>query len=210
MRITFSRDGGRTWDRTSSREAWIPYGSEEDSDDRLVIYPSPPLFAGDEDWFYICIINGNHLVIRNSAEQMPYYHNRVVKHQTALYVQKHNRYVSLRAGNQKAVLITKPLRLEGKTLQLNVEANRGLIRVAIASAEPVETLSGTTLSTAPHLSEERPISGFSFADCEPVRANKVEHAVRFKNGASLEQLRGRQVRLLFEIKDADLYGFRVQ
>jgi len=210
MRITISRDGGRTWDRTSSREAWVPYGTEEDSYDRLVIGPSPPLFVGDEDWFYFSVIDGNHLVIRNSPEQMPYYQDRVVRHQTGLYIQKHNRYVSLRAANQKLVLITKPVTVTGKTLQLNVEANRGLVRAAIGSAEPVATLNGTTMSMAPHLAEQKPLAGFNFDDCMPVRANSIEYTVQFKSGASLESLRGRPVRLLFEMTDADLYGFRIQ
>jgi hypothetical protein len=176
----------------------------------MVIYPSPPIVVGNEDWFYITVLDGNHLVIRNSTDQMPYYHDRVVKHHAALYVQKHNRYVSLCARNQKTVLITKPLTLDGKALQLNVEANRGLVRVAVASAEPVETLSKTTLSMAPHLSEERPIPGFSFADCKPIRVNSVEYNVQFQEGSALENLRGRNVRLLFELTDADLYGFRVR
>jgi len=209
MRITLSRDGGRTWDRTSSREAWIPYGTQEDSYDRMVIYPSPPLFVENEDWFYITVIDGNHLVIRNSTDQMPYYHDRVVKHHAALYIQKHNRYVSLRARNQKTVLITKPLTFYGKRLHVNVEANRGLLRVAVASAEPVETLNKTTLSMAPHLAEESPLTGFSFADCKPIQSNAVEHLVQFKEGSDLENLRGRKVRLLFEMTDADLYGFRI-
>ena len=210
MRITISRDGGHTWDRTSSREAWIPHGLQEDTYDHLVIGPTPPLRIGDEDWFYMDVIDGNHLVIKNTPDQMPYYKDRVVKHQIALYTQKHNRYVSLRAGNQKTVLITKPLNFSGKMLQLNVDASRGQVRVAIASADPVPTLGGSTLSTAPHLAEERPLDGFKFEDCIPVRANSTEHSVKFKSGTTLEGLIGRKVRLLFEMVDADLYGFRVQ
>src|ERR1041385_2523862 len=99
--------------------------------DRMVIYPSPSLFVGNEDRFYITVLDGNHLVIRNSTDQMPYHHDRVVKHHAALYNQKHNRYVSLHAGNQKTVLITKPLTFDGKVLQPKVEANRGLLRMSI-------------------------------------------------------------------------------
>ena len=36
MRIAVSRDGGKTWDRTASREAWIPHGTRQHSYDRLV------------------------------------------------------------------------------------------------------------------------------------------------------------------------------
>ena len=163
MRITISRDGGRTWNRTSSREAWIPHGTEQDSYDRLVILASPPLRMGDEDWFYMAVFSGDHLTTRANAKQDTYYADRVRKGEIALYIQKHNRYVSLRApivretpvqpelrpaagwlsaANPRPVLITKPLLLSGKTLQLNVEANRGSVRVSIASAEPIETLEG--------------------------------------------------------------------
>jgi len=231
MRITISRDGGRTWNRTCSREAWIPHGTEQDSYDRLVITPSLPVRMGDEDWFYVGVFNGDHLTTRANAKQDSYYADRVRSGEIALYIQKHNRYVSLHApivreipvqpnlrpgegrltgSNPKPVLITKPLLLAGKTLQLNVEANRGVVRVAIASAEPVETLKGTTLSSAPHMAESLSLTGFSFEDCVPVHTNSIEHTVQFKNGATLESLRGRQVRLLFEMVDADLYGFRAQ
>jgi len=229
MRITISRDGGQTWERGCSREAWIPHGTEEDSYDRLVISPSLPLRVGDEDWFYMGVFDGDHLSTRSNVKQNSYYSDRVRKGQIALYIQKRNRYVSLRApsqrevttkpelrpaagslsaSNPKPVLITKPLLLSGKKLQLNVEANRGMVRVAIASGDPIETLNGTTLSTAPHLAELHTLKGFSFDDCEPIHVNRIEHNVQFKDGLTLEGLRGRQVRLLFEMVDADLYGFR--
>ena len=60
MRITISRDGGLTWDRTSSREAWIPHGTEHDSYDRLVISALPPVHVGDKDWFYTEVLDGDH------------------------------------------------------------------------------------------------------------------------------------------------------
>jgi len=209
MRITLSRDGGITWDRTSSREAWIPHGTEQDSYDRLVIGPLPPVRVGDEDWFYMDVINGDHLGIRNDPERSLYYHDRLPRHQVALYVQKRNRYVSLTARNQPEVLITRPLDVTGGALHLNVDAGRGEVRVGIAAADPVLTFDESTPSTAPHLLENRLLPGFTFDDCEPVRADRVEHTVRFEGGAGLDALRGRSVCLLFRMVDADLYGFRI-
>ena len=72
------------------------------------------------------------------------------------------------------------------------------------------TLGGTTLSTAPHLAEERPLNGFKFDDCVPIQANSTEHTVQFKSGNTLKELDGKRVRLLFEMFDADLYAFRVK
>jgi len=208
MRITVSRDGGITWDRTSSREAWIPHGAEEDSYDRLVIGPTPPVHVGEEDWFYMGVIDGDHLITRNNPEQSPYYHDRLPKHQTALYIQKHNRYVSMTARSQKEVLITEPMTFAGASLQLNVDATRGRIRVGIASGEPVQTFDGSTPSTAAHLRVKDMLPGFAFEDCAPICENSIEHTVQFKN-AKFETLSGQSVCLLFEMVDADLYGFRM-
>jgi len=209
MRITLSRDGGLTWDRTSSREAWIPHGTEDDSYDRLVIFPLPPIAMGDEDWFYICVINGDHLITRNNAQQTPYYSDRTPRHQVALYTQKHNRYVSLRARNQQEVLISQPVTVDGAVLQLNVDATRGSVRVALAPAGPVPTYNGSTPSLAPHLLPKHLLPGYGFDDGEAVYANSVEHTVYWKAG-DLQALRGQPVCVLFEMLDADLYAFRFE
>lgn len=208
MRITLSRDSGITWSRTSSREAWIPHGTEEDSYDRLVIGSLPPVSVEDEDWFYVHVINGDHLSTRNTPEQMPYYHGRVPVHQVALYRQKHNRYVSLSTRNQPEILITKPVTVAGQSLQLNMDASRGSVRVGLASAEPVMTFGGSTPSTAPYLLEDHQLPGFTFADCEPIHANSIEHTVVFGDAPNLGSLHGRSVCVLVEMVNADLYGFR--
>jgi hypothetical protein len=210
MRITISRDGGRTWDRAASREAWIPHGTEEDSYDRLVLAPAPPLQVGDEDWFYLGVWDGDHLSTRADAGQNPYYHNRLRKGQIALYVQKHNRYVSLHTDSQMETLITKPFVVTGDTLQLNVDASRGRVRVGIAEYKPVLTLKGTTDSTDPHLMEQNVLEGFTRDDCQPIGANSVEQVVSFKHEAGLQALRGKTVVLFIEMVDADLYSFRLQ
>lgn len=219
MRITISHDGGRTWDRTSSREAWIPHGTEQDSYDRLVISAAPPVRVGGEDWFYMGDFDGDHLTTRADAKQRLYYHDRMRKGQIALYVQKHDRYVSLSVGSQVETLITKPFVVDGDTLQLNVDASRGTVRVGIAEYRPVPTLGrtlgigapvGSTPSTDPYLMEQNVLAGFTMDDCRPIEANRVDQAVEFKNGSSLKSIQGRTVVLFVEMQDADLYGFRVR
>ena len=209
MRITISRDGGRTWDRTASREAWIPHGTEQDSYDRLVITQVPPVRVGDEDWFYMGVYDGDHLTTRPDAKQRTYYHDRTRRAQIALYVQKHHRYVSLRTGSQMETLITKPFIVSGDTLQLNVDATRGRVRVGIAEYKPVLTLKDTTYSVDPHLMEQNVLEGFSRDDCQPVEVNSIEHVVQFKNGSTLKALQGKKVVLFVEMLDANLYSFRV-
>jgi hypothetical protein len=210
MRITISRDGGRTWDRTASRTAWIPHGTEQNSYDRLVIWAVPPVQVGDEDWFYTGNYDGDHLTTRTTANQDTYYHDRARRGQIALYVQKRNRYVSLSTGSQRETLITRPFVIQGERLELNVDASRGRVRVGIAEYKPVQTLKNTTPSIDPHLMEQNVLPGFSRDDCEPILANSVAQTVQFKSGASLKSLQGRRVVLFIEMVDADLYAFRVQ
>jgi hypothetical protein len=206
MRITVSHDGGYTWDRKASRAAWIPHGTEHNSYDRLVIGCHPPLRIGDEDWFYCTVIDGDHLGIRNNADQSTYYRDRLPRHQVGLYIQQHNRYVSLRASHRAEVLVTQPITVDGDTLQLNCDASRGRIRVGLAAGNPMPTFNGSTPSTAAHLRVRHPLPGFTFDDGEPVYANSTQHDVVFPT--SLASLRGQSVCLLFEVADADLYGFR--
>ncbi len=52
------------------------------------------------------------------------------------------------------------------------------------------------------------LPGLGFDDCEAIRANSIEHRVQFRDAEQLDGLRGRPICLLFEICDADLYGFR--
>ena len=61
VRVMVSRDWGYTWDRTVSREAWIPHGAEPDSYDRDVGIHAAPLRMGEEDWFYCAATDGDHL-----------------------------------------------------------------------------------------------------------------------------------------------------
>ncbi|MDB6092842.1 MAG: hypothetical protein JWM32_404 [Verrucomicrobia bacterium] len=210
LRITISRDGGKTWDRKASREPWIPHGTEEDSYNRLVIGSAPPVRVGDEDWFYTAVCDGDHLSTRANATQRNYYSDRVRRGQIALFTQKHNRYVSLRANTQLETLITKPFVVSGENLQLNVDASRGRVRVAIAEYKPVLTLKNTTDSVDPHLMEQNVLAGFTRDDCVPIEANNIEQVVQFKQGASLRALQGRRVVLFVEMVDADLYSFRIQ
>ena len=204
IRIATSRDGGFTWDRTVSREAWIPHGTEQDSYNRGVITYTSPVRMGDEDWFYCTVINGDHA-------GSTYYQGRNTHIQGALYTQKHNRYVSLTAGNTPQFLITKPLKVTGKKLQLNVDASRGEVRVGIGIDKKMVIFN--TVANLPnymvrdrqgrtHLEE-----GFQVMQCKPIRANSIEHEVQWNDG-NLEKLLGKTVRLYIMVQDADLYGFR--
>ena len=205
VRVSISRDGGFTWDRTVSREPWIPNGSEQDSYDRLVRIHASPLRMGDDDWFYCVVVDGDH------GSGFGYYHGRNPRHRGALYVQKHNRYVSLTAGNTAQFLITKPVEVTGKTLQLNIDASRGEVRVGIGIDKKI-TIFNTVGHLPNYMVRDRQgrthlEEGFQILQCPPIYANSIEHTVAWEN-AELDSLMGKRVRLYIMVRDADLYGFR--
>lgn len=208
VRVMVSRDWGHTWDRSVSREAWIPNGTEADSYDRCVFPHCAPLRMGEEDWFYFAAINGDH------GADSGYMHDRVVQHQGALFVQKRNRYVSLRTLTTPQILITKPVKVTGRTLQLNVDGSHGEVRVGIGIDKVFRIFN--TDGVLPnfmvcdnegktHLEE-----GYTLEDCQPIHADSIEHTVQFRKGPDLDALLGKTVRLYIKVQDADIYGFRFQ
>ncbi len=210
LRLAVSRDGGRTWDRKVSRRPWIRHGTEQDSEDRLVRIFCPPVRMGDEDWFYCSQYNGDH------ATGAGYYHDRDgSKIEGVLFTQKHNRFVSLEAHNIPQILITKPIKVTGSRLQLNVDASRGrvLVGVGIDKVIPNKTGSWPFQAVLPHYmvkdrwQRTHLEKGFHVTDCVEIRENCIEHDVAFKS-AGVSSLLGKTVRLYILVQDANLYGFR--
>ena len=213
MRVLVSRDGGYTWDRTVSREAWIPHGSEHDSFDRCVILYTAPVRMGDEDWFYCNVMNGEH--------GGPYRDRKTRKGdsglemQAALYTQKRNRYVSLTTGTTPQILITKPVKVTGKTLQLNADASRGEVKVGIGidthlripNSPPGDTAIMPNYVVRDRQGNTHLQEGFRINQCEPIQTDGIEHNVKWKD-VNLEALEGQTVRLYIMVQDTDLYGFR--
>ncbi|MCS6949603.1 MAG: hypothetical protein NZ520_03980, partial [bacterium] len=99
-------------------------------------------------------------------------------------------FVSVNAPYSGGEALTKPLTLQGDRLQVNYSTSAvGSLRVEVTDLQG------------------NPIRGFSLDNCEELYGDEIEADVRWK-GADLRTLRGRQVRLRFVLRDADLYAFR--
>jgi len=83
-----------------------------------------------------------------------------------------------------------------------------VVKVGIALAEPMSTFDGTTPTVAPHLRPANQLTGYAMDDCIEIHANSIEHTVQFKRGCSLAPLKGKSVVLMFQLCEADLFGFR--
>ena len=56
--------------------------------------------------------------------------------------------------------------------------------------------------------EGTPIEGFSLDDCRPMVGDEIDAVVHWKRGQDVSTLVGQPVRMLVQLKDADLFSFQ--
>jgi hypothetical protein len=100
-------------------------------------------------------------------------------------------FVSVHGSAQGGRLVTKPLRFSGNRLAVNfLTEGDGQVRVELQDADG------------------RAISGFTLADCDPLRGDQIDYPVAWKQGTEVGSLAGKPIRIRFELQDADLFSFR--
>jgi len=98
---------------------------------------------------------------------------------------------SASAGYEGGELLTKPIRFSGKKLILNyATAASGNIRVEIQDLEG------------------DPFAGFSLAEAKELYGDEIAEAYSWRSGSDVSSVAGKPMRLLFIMKDADLYSYR--
>lgn len=104
-------------------------------------------------------------------------------------------FVSVRAGDEGGAMLTKPFVLGqlAERLVLNFKTrDGGSVRVGL------ETTDGKS------------IAGYELANGSPFSGDKIRHNVAWEDGADLSALRGKTVRLRFQLKKADVYSMQFQ
>ncbi|MGQ9540713.1 MAG: hypothetical protein ACUVTY_06425 [Armatimonadota bacterium] len=99
-------------------------------------------------------------------------------------------FVSVNAPYSGGEVLTRPLTLQGDRLQINY-ATSAVGSVQVEVTDP----------------RGNPIRGFTADDCPEIYGDELEAEVKWKK-ADLRNLRNRNVRLRFLLRDADLYAFR--
>ena len=101
-------------------------------------------------------------------------------------------FVALGAGAESGSVLTRPFVLEGRGLELNLDASFGRVAVEVQDAEG------------------RPLPGLTLADCQVLGGvDALRCQPRWAGDRDLASVGGRTVRLRFELRDAHLYAFRV-
>ena len=98
---------------------------------------------------------------------------------------------SLRAPYSGGEVLTKPLTFTGDILELNFATSAaGSIQVELQDAEG------------------NAIPGYSLAECVPLIGNDIARPVQWKGAKTLNDWKGKPVRIRFVLKDADLYALQ--
>jgi hypothetical protein len=133
-------------------------------------------------------------VVQTGPNEMSLYANQDYAQPTAhlrRYSMRLDGFASVNAPYEGGEFVTRPLRFEGRALQLNCATSAaGGIRVEIQDA------SG------------KPLPGYAAADCIEILGNSIERNVAWKGGTDVSKLAGQSVRLRFIMSDADLFALQ--
>jgi hypothetical protein len=107
------------------------------------------------------------------------------------FVYRLDGFVVLHAGPEGGEAVTRPLRIAGTRLVINVRtADTGGLRVELQDEDG------------------EPLSGYAASQCPELRGDQVARTVVWDAGADVSPLAGRVIRIRFVLKGADPFSFR--
>jgi 8-oxo-dGTP pyrophosphatase MutT (NUDIX family) len=185
------------WDRLS-RQPFLSQSrlSDPHNYDHGMIAVTAPVRRGDELWFYYAGTRFTHLKrelieeagLRKSADEPL----------GAIFLARMrlDGFASLHAGPQSGSVLTVPLKVTGRKLYVNADAEHGELRIEVRDAENSDKLNGYALADDPSQDAAVPV-------CE----NAVCVPVRWRQKDDLSELLGQEVQLHFTLRSTHLYAF---
>jgi hypothetical protein len=111
--------------------------------------------------------------------------------------------VTASGGPLEGMLGTKPLSVEGKQLRVNAQTIRaGSLQVELLEGKSLPGREGPIADDV--VVDEKPIPGFSRADCTPFTGDSESSLIKWKGG---DRVPAKQVRARFYLSQARLYSF---
>jgi len=175
-------DFDMSWVHT--RQPLIERGEAGSFDKSLIMATSEIITRGDEHWIYYQGEDCQHHGARPAGSKGG---------QIGLATLRLDGFVCLEASDEWGQVTTKPFKLEGDTLEVNVDASQGefLVEVLDASNKPYRGYGG-----------------------DRSRASKGVDDLRFKprwqDSQDLTGLKGQVVKLKFRMRNAKLYAFQIK
>ena len=175
--LAMSRDG-INWQRVLDRQTFLTLGQQGSWEDGMTRISQNFIIYNDQLYFYYGGVNGPHTGRKFKQVERKY------PSMLGLATLRRDGFVSLNAGEAEGQMLTKPLTLSSRELHLNVDASQGSVVVSVTDdiGTPLENYTS-----------------------QQIVGDQLEASVRF--AGSLEALKGREVRLQFQIRNASLYSY---
>jgi hypothetical protein len=175
--LATSRDG-INWQRVLDRQTFLTLGEKGSWEDGMVRISQNFITYNNKLYFYYGGVNGPHT--GRKFKQVERKHKSML----GLATLRRDGFVSLDAGETEGHMLTKPLVLDGKDLHLNVDARHGYVVVTVTDdmGTPLENYTS-----------------------ERITGDELETTVNFSR--PLGDIKGREVRLRFQLKAASLYSY---
>jgi hypothetical protein len=177
VELTSSRDLLH-WDRAGDRGVFIGSGPKGSYDSGMILAGGRPIVRDGELWFYY-----NAFTVTHCNEMYP------AEAALCLAKLRLDGFVSLDGGEQGGALTTKPLRIEGKRLFVNLDVPQGEVRAEVLDAAG------------------QPLAGFESGRCLPATGDQLRAEVAWEGGADLSAVAEQDVRLRFTVRQGSLYAF---
>jgi hypothetical protein len=173
--------------------------------DRSWIYARKPLVQRGPDYsFDKAILEPSSEIITRGDEHYIYYTGLYSQHHSPAAAKKESgkvglatlpldRFICQEAKNKLGMIVTKPFKLEGDTLQINVDANQGRFYVEVLD------------------SDDKPIPGYTVNELNYYGSvDALRLKPQWKNNKDLSSLKGKTIHLKFYLYNAKLYAFQIK
>ncbi len=182
--IATSRDGD-SWDLrwVYAGKPLVPRGPDGAFDKDIIVPASTIVTHANHHWIYYA--GGNE---RHGNEEVRF--DR--RHAIGLAKLRLDGFVALSAGEKVGTIETKPFRVEGDKLRVNVDARAGEVAVEVLdeSGQPFPEFSGPDVLPQTNIDE-------------------LQWQPQWKQHTDLSALKGQTVRLRFRLRNAKLYAFQI-
>lgn len=178
------------WYRAGDREDFIPCGKDGSYDCACIYTAHTIVERQDELWFYYTGCNRGHGWEEHVRTQC-LSKNPVLPCSLNLATLRRDGFASIEALYPGGSFATKLLVLDGERLVINADAEKGHILVELTDPEG------------------KPIPGYTKEECVPFTQDAIRGDVRWRKKRSLVSLKGKTARIVFHMKTARLYSFKI-
>jgi hypothetical protein len=171
--------------------------------DKNWIYDRKPFIErGGDGEFDKAMVHATSEIITHGDEHLIYYAGIYQQHHSSFTINKSgkiglatlplDRFISQRAKDKLGTVTTKPFKLEGDTLEVNVDAKGGRFYAEVLDAD------GKT------------VPGFAAGQAKVYNdVDELRLKPQWNSNKDLSALKGKTVRLKFYLRDAKLYAFQI-